>query len=277
MSRWFVFAALIAVASTALSLGIYSANYEQMPEQVPIHWNLQGEPDRFTSRDNLFWYTLILPGTTLLLMGIWLALPWLSPKGYSIDNTTAPATPTATPTQTPTETATDPGPATSPSPSPGRQSADIVLFLAIVLISYLGVVTTASSVQVIVSPDRWIIVGVSLFFAALGLVIGRVPRNFYVGIRTPWTLADPTVWEATHRFSGRVFFLTGLLGAAMVVVGLPAWSPLPVILLMSLVTVVYSLVVYKRLERAGQLTNSNASPGGQANHTNASIYTTTTS
>ena len=253
MTRWFVLAALVAVAATAISLGIYSANYAQMPERVPIHWNIHGQPDGFTSRDNLFWYTLILPAVTLLLLALWLALPWLSPKGYSIDEPATPAAPADA--QTAATRATD-APAADARAAPGsrRQPADLIFFFVIILVSYLGIVTTAASVQANFSPDRWLIGGLLLFFVAIGLVIGGVPRNFYIGVRTPWTLADPAVWEATHRFTGPLFVGLGLAGLVLLVAGLPAWSALPLIVLLPLVSVVYSLVVYKRRERAGLLT-----------------------
>jgi uncharacterized membrane protein len=48
-------------------------------------------------------------------------------------------------------------------------------------------------------------VGVGLLLAVIGNELGRVQPNFFVGIRTPWTLADPEVWRRTHRVGGRAF------------------------------------------------------------------------
>jgi len=55
----------------------------------------------------------------------------------------------------------------------------------------------------------------------LGNVMGQVRHNYFVGIRTPWTLADEEVWRRTHRMGGRLFVLGGLAIAAGGLVGGP--------------------------------------------------------
>jgi uncharacterized membrane protein len=73
-----------------------------------------------------------------------------------------------------------------------------------------------------VEVPRLITVGVGLLFLVLGNEMGRLKPNWFIGIRTPWTLADPEVWRSTHRVGGRVFFAFGLV---MIVAGL--LLPLP--------------------------------------------------
>jgi uncharacterized membrane protein len=87
----------------------------------------------------------------------------------------------------------------------------------------------------------------------MGNVMGKVRRNFWVGIRTPWTLASERVWNATHRFAGKAMVLVGVAG---LIVGLGSelyWAWLAMILAGLLSPVLYSLIYYKRLERRGQL------------------------
>jgi uncharacterized membrane protein len=92
-----------------------------------------------------------------------------------------------------------------------------------------------------------------LFFALLGNVLGKVQRNFYVGVRTPWTLASETVWVQTHRLAAWLFTGAGVLGLVIVLVGVPFYFAFGLILVAALVPVVYSLVLYKRLEKKGLL------------------------
>jgi uncharacterized membrane protein len=54
-------------------------------------------------------------------------------------------------------------------------------------------------------------VGVGLLLAVIGNELGHVRPNYFVGIRTPWTLADPEVWRRTHRVGGRAFAALGAL------------------------------------------------------------------
>jgi len=87
----------------------------------------------------------------------------------------------------------------------------------------------------------------------MGNVMGKVRRNFFIGIRTPWTLASEPVWNATHRFAARTLFVGGLLGLLAVILHAPFWLPMAAILTAALVPVIYSLVLYKQLERRGAL------------------------
>ena len=91
----------------------------------------------------------------------------------------------------------------------------------------------------------------SLFFALLGNVLGKVRRNFWIGVRTPWTLASERVWIDTHRFSARLFVAIGIAGFLAILAGAPIVTAVALLLASVLVCVVYSLVHSKRLERRG--------------------------
>jgi uncharacterized membrane protein len=77
--------------------------------------------------------------------------------------------------------------------------------------------------------------------------MGKVRRNFFVGIRTPWTLANQRVWYGTHRLAGKLMVGSGMLGLLTVWLGAPHWLQLIVMLAWAPVAVVYSLLLYKRL------------------------------
>jgi uncharacterized membrane protein len=92
-----------------------------------------------------------------------------------------------------------------------------------------------------------------LLLALLGNVLGRVRRNFYIGVRTPWTLASEKVWDATHRIAARMFVLAGLLGLLSLAVTASPVAGLVILVAAALASALYSLVYYKRLERRNQL------------------------
>jgi uncharacterized membrane protein len=85
-----------------------------------------------------------------------------------------------------------------------------------------------------------------------GNPMGKLRRNFYLGVRTPWTLASERVWNATHRFAAKTFVAGGLVGLVFSIVGLFLWAILAT-LVGALAPVVYSLVIYKQLERRGEI------------------------
>jgi uncharacterized membrane protein len=111
---------------------------------------------------------------------------------------------------------------------------------------------------------RFFLGGLCLFFALIGNVLGKVRRNFWMGVRTPWTLASEAVWNQTHRLAAWLFVAAGLLGFALVMVLPPSavWVLLAVLLPAALLPVVYSLVLYKRLEREGRLEPPAGTPQG---------------
>lgn len=94
--------------------------------------------------------------------------------------------------------------------------------------------------------------GVCLVFVLLGNVMGKVHRNFFIGIRTPWALANERVWNVAHRLAAKTFVLGGLAGLALIAMGLNGWS-IAALMAGPLVPVVYSLVFSKQLDRRGEL------------------------
>ena len=89
---------------------------------------------------------------------------------------------------------------------------------------------------------------VGILLAVLGNFLGKVTRNFFVGIRTPWTLASDEVWYKTHRLGGKLFVLAGL---AVFVLSLAGAGPIAVGVVIgaaALISVVASYLFYRRIE-----------------------------
>ena len=87
----------------------------------------------------------------------------------------------------------------------------MVIFLVLVLFTYLFALITWTTLGGI-DISRALFAGVYLFFLPLGAVLNRIPRNRWVGVRTPWTLGSDRVWDDTHRLAGKVFVAAGLIG-----------------------------------------------------------------
>jgi len=148
-------------------------------------------------------------------------LPWLSPKKFEVDSF--------------------------------RPTYLYIMIVIVAMLAYIQILILIAGLGLMLDVSRAVIGGVCLLIALLGNVLGKVRRNFYVGIRTPWTIANERVWNATHRFAAKTFFAGGLLGLIAVIARAPFWAPMTTILIAALIPVVYSLVIYKQLERRGQL------------------------
>jgi uncharacterized membrane protein len=90
---------------------------------------------------------------------------------------------------------------------------------------------------------------VGALLMVIGNFMGKFRKNFFVGIRTPWTLTSDVVWERTHRLAGWLFVLAGLV---WIVGGLVHASPVVLVvaaLAAGFVPAVYSYFLYRRVER----------------------------
>ncbi len=211
--RIIVFELLLIAASIAATAILYP----HLSARVPTHWNLHGEANGFSPRSALW---IFGPGALVLLLAFTAALPWLSPRRFEVDTF--------------------------------RSTYSLIMLSMFLLFAYLyGLMLWAGS-GLRIDMSHALVGAICIFFAVIGNVLSKVRRNFYIGIRTPWTLANERVWYATHRFAAKCFVLAGLLGLALTIAGVPL-GPLVTILVGALAPVVYSLVYYKQLERRGQL------------------------
>jgi uncharacterized membrane protein len=202
--------ALIAVAIAATLL-----LYPHLPEQVATHWGIDGQPNGYSPRAMLW---AIGPGFLALIVILNGALPWFSPRRFDVNAF--------------------------------RPTYDFILLAVFLMMAYCYGIILWAGVGRPVAIGRAVVGGICFFIAVIGNVLGKVRRNFYIGIRTPWTLASERVWHATHRFAAKSFVIAGIAGLAMA--GLYI-APAVVIGAGALAPVLYSLVYYKRLERRGEL------------------------
>ena len=214
MTRKIYFFEILLIAA---ALAVTAVLYPHLPARIPLHWNYHFEPDRYGPRWVLY---LFGPGfMTAVTLLTWM-LPWLSPKRFEIDSF--------------------------------WQTYHLMMFLAFSIMAYSFAAMLWADCGRGIDMGRVILCGVCLFYVLIGNVMGKLRRNFYLGVRTPWTLASERVWNATHRFAARVTVAGGLLGLALSLAGLYLWA-LSAILVPAITSVVYSLVIYKQLERRGEI------------------------
>lgn len=224
MTRWFYAAVLLTVAAFVGSAYVYQFDYERLPATIPYHWNWRGQPDGFMAKDRVFLAFFLMPtcmaGAVLLI----LVLPWLSPKGFDVDRF--------------------PGP------------FQYTMFVLVALLGFMHATILLGSLRQFTPAElgRWLVGGIFLFLALIGNVMGQLRRNFWMGVRTPWTLANETVWIQTHRLAAWLMVGGGLIAFLAVLAGVDlVWCLVIFLPLIVLVPVVYSFVAYKRLEKQGRV------------------------
>jgi uncharacterized membrane protein len=222
MTRWgYLSLALVLVAFVVAAVA--HANAAAIPgDKIAIHWNIAGEADGWIPKDQPFLAFYLLPVAIggVVVLGLFV-LPWLSPRNFAVESF--------------------------------RTIYDYIFFLVAALFIYLEGIILWTQFHGPALMERGFLVGIFLFFALIGNVLGKVKRNFWMGVRTPWTLADPVVWDRTHRLAAWLFVSAGLIGGLMVVVGVHPAVCLAGLMIGALSPILYSLVLYKRLERTGKL------------------------
>ncbi|MGD1106822.1 MAG: SdpI family protein [Terracidiphilus sp.] len=219
----FVFEILLIAAALAATVILYP----HLPAKVPTHWNVHFQPDSYSPKWALY---LFGPGFMAAVMALTWLFPWLSPKRFEID-------------------------------SFWSTYHQVMLFVFGMMTYLYGVILWTDSGRAI-DMGRAILSGVCLFVALFGNLMGKLRRNFYLGVRTPWTLASERVWNATHRFAARITVAAGLIGLVLTTMGLYIGA-IAALLVAELASVAYSLVYYKQLERRGELGDGLAHGNGQ--------------
>lgn len=153
--------------------------YQHLPPQVPMHWNIAGQVDRYSSRAfGAFMPPLVAAGVYILM----LVMPMFDPRRGNYAK---------------------------------FLGAYRVLRLGLVLFfAFVYIITLGSAMGYPVQVDRVLPALVGLLFIIIGNYLPRVRHNYFVGVRTPWTLASEEVWRKTHRLAGPLFVIAGLLAIA---------------------------------------------------------------
>ncbi|MFZ0956628.1 MAG: SdpI family protein [Candidatus Sulfotelmatobacter sp.] len=212
--RYYLGAAAVFLAVLAGTL----VAYPHLPAILPMHWNAHGQVNGWGPK---WWLLLTGPGSIALVVLIFSALPWLSPKKFEVDSF--------------------------------RATYLYIMMMVVALLAYVQLLVLGAALGVALDMTRAIVGGICLLIALMGNVLGKVRRNFFIGVRTPWTIANEQVWNATHRFAAKTFFAGGILGLLAVLLRAPFWVPITAILIAGLSPAIYSLIFYKQLERQGNL------------------------
>ena len=99
--------------------------------------------------------------------------------------------------------------------------------------------------------------GIGILFILIGNYMPKLPRNFFFGIRSPWTLASDIVWHRTHRISGVLFVIGGLLMIVLSLFKVSMITSLTIVLIPLLVftAFIYPYFLYRKLQKEGKLNN----------------------
>jgi uncharacterized membrane protein len=188
--------------------------WNQLPEQMASHWNANDQVDGYTSK---FAGVFMLPLLTLGLFLLFLVIPNIDPLKANI------------------------------AQFRGVFNLFIVLMAAFML--YIHVLTLRWNLGYTdFGMSKAMLPAMGILFFFIGYMMRKAKRNFFIGIRTPWTLSNDKVWDETHRLGSVLFMISGVFAFVGSFFGgiVAFWLLFVPILSSTLITLVYSYVVYQR-------------------------------
>jgi len=189
--------------------------YPILPDEIPLHWNAKGEVDRVGAKINLS-ITALLPAIIYLMM---VFIPKLDPKRGSYKK--------------------------------HEKAYSITIFSTVLFLIAIHWISIIIAMGYDINIIFVIKIGIGILLIVLGNYMTQIRQSYFFGIKTPWTLANETVWKKTHRVGGFGFVLSGLLFLATSFIkgSVGMILPLSVLMIMIVFTVVYSYLVFKKISR----------------------------
>jgi uncharacterized membrane protein len=202
---------LIIVASFAV--GAYF--YPRFPEKVASHWNAQGEVDGYMGR---FWGLFLMPIISVIMWLMFILIPKIDPMKKNIEKF--------------------------------RKYFNAFIVFIMFFLFYIYLLTIAWNMGIRFDIVRAIIFPIAILFYFAGVLMNHAERNWFIGIRTPWTLSSDNVWKKTHQLGAKLFKVAGVI--ALIGLFFPEialWLAIIPALLFSVYTFVYSYFEHKKEEK----------------------------
>ena len=190
-------------------------NWSFIPDNIPVHFNLKGEADRYDSKQSFLTFIIIISITLYLLL---LFVPKIDPKKRI---------------------------------SEMGEKYHYLRFATTFLISFIFTLITLNAIDEEFKLQPYLGLFFGLLFILLGNYFRNLKPNYFIGIRTPWTLENESVWKITHQFSsilwvigGTIMLLTNIFSQNEPV----SWYiNIAIIGILTIVPILYSYLKYRKL------------------------------
>ena len=164
---------LLIAAQAVFSIAVYN----QLPVQMASHWGVNDQVNGTLAR---FWGAFLMPIISLCMLGLFLLIPGIDPHKANIAQFRGPF--------------------------------NLFIVLMTAFLTYVHGLTLAWNLGFTgFQMTTALLPALGLLFIFLGYLLAKAKRNFFIGIRTPWTLSSDTVWDKTHALGSKLFIACGII------------------------------------------------------------------
>ncbi|MBW2964972.1 DUF1648 domain-containing protein [Candidatus Woesearchaeota archaeon] len=207
---WYVIICIILIAFAA-SIFFYS----RLPATMASHWDMQGNVNGYMSR---FWGAFLMPIILIGMALLFAAIPLIDPLKANIKKF--------------------------------RHYFDGFIVMIFLFMLMMHGVVIAANLGAQISFNSIMPIAIGILFFYVGIMLEHAKRNWFIGIRTPWTLSSDVVWDRTHSLGAKLFKASGIIAVIGIFFHSAAlWFVLAPAIATAVVTMVYSYVVFRRLKK----------------------------
>ncbi len=205
---------ILPITLIIVAFGVGLLLYPDLPESMPSHWNAQGEIDAWSSKSFTVFF---FPGLTLGIYLLMTFIPLIDPlrKNYT------------------------------------KFSMVYFWFRTIFVVFFVSLYfyTLWAGLGSELNINYFILPAMSALLILIGMFLPKIRKNYFVGIRTPWTIHSEEVWDKTHQFSGKLFVIAGIIALASTFC--PKYSFLifmTAILSAAVLSIVFSYYIFRKIK-----------------------------
>ena len=203
---------LLALSLIFLAFMISVYVYPLMPQEIATHWGASGKADGFMDKGiGLFLLPIITAGIFLLLK----LIPKIDPLKKNIEKF--------------------------------QKQFDGFILLMTNFMLYIHILSVAWNLGYKFDMGTYMLPALGLLFYYIGILNENSKRNWFIGIRTPWTISSDVVWNKTHKLGGILFKACGVIAFASILVpGYSIYFVIGPVILSSIYLFIYSYLEYQK-------------------------------
>lgn len=210
MNRAFIWIIFTVILSFAISFYFYPL----MPEKMASHWDAEGKVNGYMGKTSAL---LLIPCLLVFLALLLLILPAIDPLKQNI------------------------------AKFQKYYYNFILLLFLFMLMVHIQMILWNLGIKI--SPNLTFPIAVGILFYYIGIMLEHAERNYFIGIRTPWTLHDDEIWKRTHEVGGKAFKIAGIISALGVLNPKYAVYFILAVLPISIYIIFYSYWLYREKQK----------------------------